>query len=114
LIGTQVAACAALVFDHEGLTKRFAQIWRNGAGQDVGGAAGCEGHDDFDGFARPGGLRPGCRRGRQKNSGSQSQDGAAGEMTGQLNHEGLLFEQSNDDAMQTPKPCHASEESGCI
>src|SRR5690606_5738261 len=42
--GADHAAAASLVFDHHGLPQRLAQRVGDGAGDDVGGAAGCERH----------------------------------------------------------------------
>ena len=61
--GADIAAGAALVFNHERLAKRFGQFRRYGAGQDIGSAAGCKGNHNFYRLVGPGPLGPG-RKGR--------------------------------------------------
>ncbi len=82
-----VAARARAVVHHELLTEGAAQFGRDGPREDVGGAAGGEGHDDAHGLGRPrvgarGGL-PGRERGAREQRAAQG-DGAAAEHGGFL------------------------------
>ena len=63
-IGAHVAPRPGAVLHHEGLAESLAQLGRNRARQNVGGAAGRKWHDDFDRLGRPGCLRKNifCRR----------------------------------------------------
>ena len=74
--GAEVAAGAGLVVDDEGLAEGALQLRRQRAGQQVGGAAGRERHDDAHRLARPGGLRP--RRSGQRQSGDKQGAAANG------------------------------------
>src|SRR3954451_18504642 len=52
------AACAASIFDDELLAESLAQLVSPGASDEIGSAAGREGHDDPDGLVGPWSLGP--------------------------------------------------------
>ena len=64
-----VAAAARFVLDHDLLAEHARQVIGDGAGADVGRAAGREGHDEMD---RPG--RPALRRGDRRSERNERQD----------------------------------------
>ena len=78
-VGANVAACTGTVVHDKRLAKSLGQLIGHHAGQDVGGAAGREGHHDLHRFGGPGGLRQGRQRGRYQYGSGAGQQGAAGE-----------------------------------
>ena len=75
-VGAEVAAGTRLVVDDEGLAERLAELRRERARQDVGGAAGRERHDDADRLRGPGAGR---RRRRLRKQRRRDQRGRCGE-----------------------------------
>jgi hypothetical protein len=75
--GAEVAAGAGLVVDHELLLEALGELLRHGARQDVGGAAGGEGHHHLDRPGRIGRrLRPG-EGGQQRTERHGAEQGSA-------------------------------------
>ena len=65
MLGGDVAMRAGAVLDHHGLAEKRLHLRRHQARGDVGGAARREAHDEADGAAGEGILRPHGRRGEQ-------------------------------------------------
>ena len=77
LVGTHAATSTGDVVNDDRLAPGFGQLLANGPGEDVGAAAGREGHDDAYRFSRIGALR-GCLclcRGQYGGAGRNQQSG---------------------------------------
>ena len=91
-LATDVAACARAVVHHDGLAQLSRQRLADDAGQDVGGAACGEGHDDGDGLGGVS-LGQGGRTAEQTSAQNDGRsDGTQGEAAGGVGmwHGGLL------------------------
>ena len=91
-LATDVAACARAVVHHDGLAELSRQRLADDAGQDVGGAACGEGHDDGDGLGGVS-LGQGGRTAEQTSAQNDGRsDGTQGEAAGGVGmlHGGLL------------------------